>query len=146
MNVYENINRLVGYALKTGLIRKQDVIYTQNRLLELFALDGFETPEQAKKFPAVKVGDLENILAELLDFAGKNEIFPDEGIVRRDLFDTKIMGFLVPPPSDIIDIFETLCAEADAKSRHGLVLQIFAGHGLHSPLSSLQGFEMESEN
>ena len=116
MNVYENINRLVSYALKTGLITKQDVVYTQNRLLELFALDGFETPEQAKKFPAVKVGDLENILAELLDFAGKNKIFPDEGIVRRDLFDTKIMGLLVPPPSDIIDIFETLRAEADAQA------------------------------
>lgn len=116
MNVYENINRLVGYALKTGLITKQDVVYTQNRLLELFALDGFETPEQAKKIPAVKVVDLESILGELLDFAGKNKIFPDEGIVRRDLFDTKIMGLLVPPPSDVIDIFETLRAEADAQA------------------------------
>lgn len=115
MTIYQNINRLVGYALKTGLITKQDVVYTQNRLLELFRLDGFESPEQAKTFPQVKVSDLENILGELMDFAGKNKIFSDDGIVYRDLFDTKIMGLLAPPPSDIIDIFNTLCTETSPK-------------------------------
>lgn len=115
MNIYENINRLTGYALKTGLITKQDIIYTQNRLLELFNLDGFESMEQARSIPKVKVSDLENILSELLDYASKNGIFQDEGIVSRDLFDTKIMGLLVPPPSDIIDIFETLKTEGTSQ-------------------------------
>ena len=41
MNVYESINSLAGYGLATGLIKKEDVVYTKNRLLELFALDMF---------------------------------------------------------------------------------------------------------
>ena len=105
MTIFQNINRLVSYALKTGLIAKEDITYTQNRLLELFRLDGFE---DAEKLPAVRVSDLENILKELLDWTAANNIFEDSGTASRDLFDTKIMGLLVPPPSDVIEIFETL--------------------------------------
>mgnify|MGYP002623345845 CR=1 FL=1 len=110
MTIYQNIKRLVSYALKTGLITKEDITYSQNRLLELFKLDGFEDKENGggQKLPAVKVSDLEEILKELLDWAGQNGIFDDTGTASRDLFDTKIMGLLVPPPSDAIDAFETL--------------------------------------
>jgi len=111
MTIYENINRLTGYALTASLITKDDVIYTQNKLLELFRLDGFETQEQAEHVPAVAISELENILGELLSYAAEHALFPDDGIVYRDLFDTKIMGLLVPPPSDVIDIFRTLCEE-----------------------------------
>lgn len=113
MTIFQNINRLVSYALKTGLIAKEDVTYAQNRLLELFRLDGFEDAdgESALKLPAVKTSELENILKELLDWAGQNGIFDDTGTAARDLFDAKIMGLLVPPPSDVIEIFETLRAD-----------------------------------
>ena len=112
MNTIEqNINRLIGYGLKTGLVTKEDVIYTQNRLLDLFKLDGFSSSAAAKKIPAVKVSELENILSEMMDYAAANRIFEDDSIVHRDLFDTKIMGLLVPPPSDVIDIFKTLYSE-----------------------------------
>lgn len=108
MTIFQNINRLTSYGVLTGLITKEDIIYTQNRLLELFCLDGFESMEEAAALPKVKASDLENILSELLDYASKNKIFDDSGIVARDLFDTKIMGLLVPPPSDVIDTFNTL--------------------------------------
>jgi UDPglucose--hexose-1-phosphate uridylyltransferase len=111
MTIYENINRLTSYALLNSLITKEDVIYTKNRLLELFQLDGFESDEQAAALPQVKTDELEEILTELLDWAGQNGIFEDQGIVTRDLFDTKIMGQLVPPPSDVIDIFNTIYEE-----------------------------------
>src|SRR5574344_1411526 len=101
MTIFENINALVAYGLKTGLIESEDTIYTQNRLLELFQLDGFETPEQAATLPPVKVEDLEHILSELLSYAGEKKIFADDGIVYRDLFDTKIMGCLVARPSEV---------------------------------------------
>ncbi len=116
MTIYQNINRLTAYALKTGLITKQDVIYTQNRMLERFRLDGFETPEEAAKLPSVKVTDLENILAELLQYAAEKNLFDNSGIVQRDLFDTKIMGLLVPPPSDVIDTFNTLYDECSPEA------------------------------
>ena len=111
MTIYENILRLTSYALNNSLICKEDVIYTENKLLELFRLDGFEEP-LANQLPQVKTEELENILQEMLDYAAQNKIFDDTGIVSRDLFDTKIMGQLVPPPSDVQDIFNTLYQEA----------------------------------
>ena len=116
MTIYQNINRLTSYALLNSLITKEDVIYTKNRLLELFQLDGFENEEDASALPEVKTEELEEILKEMLDWAGENKIFNDEGIVTRDLFDTKIMGQLVPPPSDVIDIFRTLYEEGGAEA------------------------------
>ncbi len=115
MTVFQNINRLVSYALKTGLIAKEDATYAQNRLLELFRLDGFDDDSGAQKLPSVKVGDLEEILRELLDWAAANNVFEDTGTTARDLFDTKIMGLLVPPPSDVIEIFQTLRADFSPK-------------------------------
>ncbi len=99
MTVYENINALVGYALTTGLIEEDDIIYTKNRLLELFNLNGFEDQAQAENVPSVKIEELETILSGLLSYGAENGLFVDSGIVSRDLFDTKIMGCLVPPPS-----------------------------------------------
>ncbi len=115
MTIFENINRLTSYALSTNLISPDDIIYTQNKLLELFKLDGFETPE-ADKLPEVKTEELEGILKELLDWAADNGFFEDTGIVSRDLFDTKIMGMLVPPPSVIRNQFNALYAEKGAKA------------------------------
>jgi len=115
MTIYENILRLTSYALNNSLIAKEDIIYTENKLLELFHLDGFETPV-APELPSVKTEELEEILKEMLDYAGQNGIFEDSGIVSRDLFDTKIMGQLVPPPSDVIDIFQTLYNEENPEA------------------------------
>ncbi len=116
MSIYQNINSLVGYGLSAGLIEQEDVVYTQNRLLELFGLDGFENEEQSTDIPNTKVGELESILAGLLDYAGKNGLFEDEGIVSRDLFDTKIMGCLVGRPSEIekkfVDLYKRSPKEA----------------------------------
>ena len=35
----QDIKKLTAYGLQTGLIEKEDKIYTINRLLELFELD-----------------------------------------------------------------------------------------------------------
>lgn len=116
MNIYQNINRLVGYALSTGLIAKVDTVYAQNKLLELFKIDGFESMEQASLIPDTNTEDLENILSEMMDYAAQKGIFSDDGIVYRDLFDTKIMGQLVMPPSDVIFIFNSILTEHDSKA------------------------------
>ena len=107
MNVYESINSLAGYGLATGLIKKEDVVYTKNRLLELFALDGFENERQAEFVPSVEVCELENILKSLLDYAVEKN-FIEDSIVYRDLFDTKIMSCLVARPSEIQAEFSSL--------------------------------------
>ena len=111
MTILQNINRLVSYGLLTKLFPEEDTIYTQNKLLELFKLDGFETLEEAKNLPEVKIEDLEEILKEMLDYA-VSQNFIDDNIVEKDLFDTKIMSQLVPPPSVVREKFASLKAKS----------------------------------
>lgn len=124
--IYTWITKLVGYGLKTGLIETEDVDYTINRLLELFELDDFqevdkklEDVEETVKEAAdpvfneaaagsAEVPDLEEILTHLLDYAYEQGILKDNSIVFRDLFDTKIMGLLIPRPSEVVNRFQKL--------------------------------------
>ena len=50
-------------------------------------------------------GKLEDILKGILDYAADKGLLKSNSIVYRDLFDTKIMGLLVPPPSQVIKNF-----------------------------------------
>lgn len=117
MTIFENINRLVNYALNTGLIEKADIVFTQNRLLETLGLDGFSQPgeNQIDKNPA-DVTDLENILAQMLEYAVEQKIIPGDSIAAKDLFDTKLMGCLVPPPSVVQKKFFDLYKESPKKA------------------------------
>ncbi len=100
--IQKNIRELVQYGLLTGLIEKEDQIYTTNRLLELFELDELEEAEENIE---VTVEDLERILGEMLDYAYEKGILSENGVVYRDLFDTRIMSMLVPRPSEVIREF-----------------------------------------
>ena len=51
---------------------------------------------------------LEDILNEMLDYAAEDGLMPEDTITYRDLFDTKIMGMLVPRPSEVIKKFQAL--------------------------------------
>ena len=100
--IRKSIAKLVQYGLNTGLIEPEDRIYTTNRLLELFGLDEpseEEIPEQ------VGEEDLEGILAEMLDYAADKGLLAENSVIYRDLFDTRIMGLLVPRPSEVIRNF-----------------------------------------
>jgi UDPglucose--hexose-1-phosphate uridylyltransferase len=92
--IYDLITKLVLYAENAGLIETEDKIYAVNRLLELFELEDYQQSEVD-----TEQIELEKILSSMLDYAYENGILKDEGIVYRDLFDTKIMGALTPPPS-----------------------------------------------
>ena len=112
--IQENILKLVKYAKATGLIEKEDEVYTINRLLELFEVDDIEdatfdkingegdyTQEQAEEV-------LEDILDEMMEYAYENGLMKENSIVYKDLFDTKIMGCLVARPSEIRNKFKSL--------------------------------------
>ena len=108
MNIFENINRLAAYGLKTELIQKDDLIFVKNQLLATLGLDGFENTDQAVALPEVEVSDLEEILKELVDFAVEKNLTGGDSIVYRDLFDAKLMSVLVDRPSNIRAKFSTL--------------------------------------
>lgn len=108
--IQEDIRRLVVYGLKTGLVEKEDEIYTTNRLLELFELDELEDMDGEKlaKIEETGVEDLEDILGGMLDYAYEKGILKENGVVYRDLFDTKIMSILMPRPGEVIRNFKEL--------------------------------------
>ena len=99
MKINDRIHQLTEYAIKHGLISEEDRIFTHNRLIEALGLSSYEETEVSA------CDTLENILSDILDFAYTNGLLPDDGITSRDLFDTKIMGLLTPPPSDVIHTF-----------------------------------------
>ncbi|MCM1040137.1 MAG: UDP-glucose--hexose-1-phosphate uridylyltransferase [Ruminococcus sp.] len=101
--IQENIKKLVQYGLQTGLIEKEDTIYTTNRLLELFQLDELEEGDTGV---TMKEEELEQVLSEMMDYAYEKGIMTENSIVYRDLFDTKIMSMLVPRPSEVIARFK----------------------------------------
>jgi UDPglucose--hexose-1-phosphate uridylyltransferase len=100
--IQNNIRKLVQYGLDTGLIEPEDKIYTTNRLLELFHLDELEENDSDV---SMTVDELETVLGEMLDYAYEKGILEENGVVYRDLFDTKIMSVLVPRPSEVIGKF-----------------------------------------
>ena len=108
--IQECIHELVRYGLITGLVEPEDEIYTVNRLLELFELDeypyafGERTENDGMDEDAI-VDRLPAILEKMLDYAVSEGLMKEDGIVYRDLFDTKIMGCLVGRPSEIIPRF-----------------------------------------
>lgn len=109
--IFKDIDRLVSYGLKTGLIEEEDRIYTVNRLLELLGLEDYEpTGTEAE------VSELEDILKNLLDYACEKGIVPENSVVFRDLFDTKLMSVMVSKPSEVtkkfFDIYEKSPVEA----------------------------------
>lgn len=104
------IGKLVVYGLKTGLIASEDRIYTTNRLLELFGLEELEVFDEKtlKEIESTQPEELEEILAEMLDYAYESGLIEDNGVVYRDLFDAKIMAVLMPRPSEVIGRFYSL--------------------------------------
>lgn len=111
--IQEEIKKLAAYGITTGLVPKEDEIYTVNRLLELFELDEIE---ESKEEVQVSTDKLEEILGKLLDYAYEAGIMKENSIVYRDLFDTKIMSILLPRPSEVIHKFKALYQENPEKA------------------------------
>ena len=100
MNINKYITALINYAIDKNLISEHDKIYTINRVLEILNLDEYEYQECDLK-------DISVILEKICDFAVEQGIIEDS-ILYRDLFDTKIMGAVMPRPSEVISKFNEL--------------------------------------
>ncbi|MBO4864426.1 MAG: UDP-glucose--hexose-1-phosphate uridylyltransferase [Eubacterium sp.] len=110
------INELIEYGKRSGLIEEADVVYTTNKLLELFNVDEYtltpDTPDSPAVSPAASPRPLSDILDDMTDYAIANKMLEGDTITYRDLFDTKVMGIITPPPSVVRAKFEKLYAES----------------------------------
>jgi UDPglucose--hexose-1-phosphate uridylyltransferase len=93
---YKQIKKLVQYGLQTELITQEDVIYVTNLLLATLELNDYQDTNIDNE-----IIELEDVLNELIRYAIEKGMISDS-TVQRDLFDTKLMNCLVPPPREVI--------------------------------------------
>ena len=110
-DINKSIRELVNYGLHTGLVVPEDEVYTINRILEILKLDEYQEPENACPVP-----DLESTLGSIMDWAYENGVLEENTVGYRDLFDTKLMGALVPAPSMVIAKFGELYRQSPQKA------------------------------
>ena len=110
MTISSAVKSLVNYAEKEGLIAAFDKKWAINRILEALELDSIEAEDAV-----FEDASLEEILKAMLDYACENGICEDS-VVYRDLLDTKIMGAIIPRPSEVISKFYSLYEESPEKA------------------------------
>lgn len=107
-----DINKIIGelirYSLEKKIIEKEDEAYATCSLMAVFGVDSYESAELPEK------RELSEILSDALDYAFERGLMESDGVVSRDLFDTKIMGALTPRPSEVIRKFYSLYREDPA--------------------------------
>ena len=101
--IYEQVRKLVCYGLEKGLFTERDEVYVTNRILEILQLDEYDCDT------AFSDVDLEETLKALLDYAAEKGLLEND-VTHRDLFDTKLMGALMPRPSEVTNKFKELYA------------------------------------
>ena len=102
MAIQTDIRKLVAYGVSAGLVPTEDIVFTTNRLLELFGLDELE---EADNSVTMDVSELEEVLGRMCDFAYEKGLMAENTVTYRDLFDTKIKSMLMPRPSEVIHKF-----------------------------------------
>ena len=105
MNINTAICALLNYAESTQLIDKLDRAYSANKLMELLQMNEY-TEENVSDY------SLPEILSSICDYAYNNKIIESNSVVYTDLFDTKVMGALMPRPSEVVSTFEALYEES----------------------------------
>ena len=98
--IYQAIERLVDYAIKKNIITIYDTHFVRNRLIDLLGLTAFESCE-------AEAGDMtiDEILSSIVEYAVEKGIIADsQG--SRDLFDTRVMGLLMPMPGEMVERFD----------------------------------------
>ncbi|MBQ8717382.1 MAG: UDP-glucose--hexose-1-phosphate uridylyltransferase [Clostridia bacterium] len=110
-NICVTIKELVNYAVARQMIEECDRTYATNCLLNALGLseynDGGETPAERP---------LEQILADLCDYAVEKGLIENDSVVYRDLFDTSLMALLTPRPSEVIAKFHALYKQSPEKA------------------------------
>ncbi|CAM3786876.1 UDP-glucose--hexose-1-phosphate uridylyltransferase [Mesobacillus zeae] len=106
--IYRHIQLLLDYGVQEGLLEKEDLVYSRNKILSVLNMDDWEDPEIMKedRKPAVS-SNSEILLKPILDWAFENDVLKSNTLTERDILDTKIMDCLMPRPSEVIEMFKS---------------------------------------
>ncbi|MFD0618068.1 UDP-glucose--hexose-1-phosphate uridylyltransferase [Paenibacillus sp. GCM10027629] len=97
------IERLVQFAAHKKMIAAEDVNYARNVLLDLFQFHAPYIGEwSADEVPA---DEPHALLAQLINYGFTIGLMPELNTTYADLLDAKIMGLLMPRPSEVVRNF-----------------------------------------
>ena len=91
------ITELVNYAVKNGICDELDRTFMINSLMAACGVKEYLAP--AEELPE---RELHLILEDIIDYALEAGVLESDSAANKDLFDTKLMGILTPPPSVVI--------------------------------------------
>lgn len=95
------IERLLQFARQCGFLEPLDVYAARNALLDLFGIAEPYTGE----LPDERLNSPIELLELLLDNAYEAGLIEENTATYRDLLDAKIMGALMPRPSEVVHLF-----------------------------------------
>lgn len=142
MNINVTIKKLLTYASFKLDLQNWDLIYIQNRLLDILELDSYEDTEiDEKEIKELKVPDI--LIKELEDYLlalGKSN-------KEVELTITKIMGVISPLPSAVLSKFLMLEKQNSQSALDYLYqLQIFNNYIQHTAVSKNKYWRADFED
>lgn len=102
------VSQLIEYAVRKGWLADEDRVWASNRILEAMQTEGFGglVPVDGELPP------LQQILDVLCRYAFEHGVIDGDSATYFDLFDTKLMGLLIPRPSEVAGRFRSLYGES----------------------------------
>ncbi len=107
----QGVERLLQYGLRVGMLTGLDVPLARNALL-----DALRLPEPATAPRPDDPQELAAVLDPLLAYAVQQGIIENDTETERDLFDTRLMGCMMPRPSEISERFDEIEADQGVKA------------------------------
>ena len=119
MDVREAAEGLAIYAVERGLIEETDLLWAYNRILECVGAVGPapETTGTDEQFA------LEDALDVLVNVAAVNGMCEDSGL-GRDRMAMRVMGALMPRPSEVASVFWVLHSEQGPRAATDYLYQL----------------------
>lgn len=108
--INQKVNELLNYGLEKKLIQLADVDAVANQILAVLKISEFEFE------PAAVQSSCSEILAAIVAYAAEVGLVKSNSIDESDLFDTLIMGLLMPRPSEVNTKFAQLYSDDPVKA------------------------------
>ncbi len=99
--ICRDIQLLIDYSVRKGLIQPIDEIVIRNQYMNIFGLTDWEAAEISEEDRSLSVDE---ILERLIKYACDHSLTEDTAN-SRDLFDTKLMGVVTPLPHEVNNEF-----------------------------------------
>lgn len=108
-----DIQLLINYSIKNGLIQPIDEVVIRNQLMNIFQLSDWTVCKcDHKESEEISIDE---ILERLVNYACENGIIENTAN-NRDLFDTKIMGVVTPLPHEVNGKFQQIYNSVSPKA------------------------------